>query len=285
MKIRTEPAYPEPKSEEHSHEPLGFQDVQPMSDGNEDDVKQDVAAESDTSRNAAVEFDDVHPMAVDGSLMKDVTPMHRSVQDVLPGGEESAYQIALDHDNTLNKASPKKRRVPDYDTGSEEEAGDDELNIFREKIPPQRTKSPPQSVGLKSVGHSKQPRSVAKKRVVFDRGMKENKQPGFDEEEYEAQNFVRLFNADRGRKGGATDVTDLDIALTNIEEIALEIKNKIDSAINKKVVREAFIQIRQIFSDTIDIYKEKKYLQSATTKVTALMRLCITICCKPDLYM
>ncbi len=39
-----------------------------------------------------------------------------------------------------------------------------------------------------------------------------------------AQNFVRLFNADRGRKGGATDVTDLDIVLTNIEEVALEMK-------------------------------------------------------------
>ena len=35
---------------------------------------------------------------------------------------------------------------------------------------------------------------------------------------------MRLFNADRGRKGGATDVTDLDIVLTNIEEVALEIK-------------------------------------------------------------
>ena len=39
-----------------------------------------------------------------------------------------------------------------------------------------------------------------------------------------AQNFVRLFNADRGRKGGAKDVTDLDIVLTNIEEVALGIK-------------------------------------------------------------
>ena len=33
-----------------------------------------------------------------------------------------------------------------------------------------------------------------------------------------------MFNADRGRKGGSTDVTDLDVVLTNIEEVALEIK-------------------------------------------------------------
>ena len=39
-----------------------------------------------------------------------------------------------------------------------------------------------------------------------------------------AQNFVRLFNADRGRKGGGSEVTDLDVVMTNIEEVALEIK-------------------------------------------------------------
>ena len=32
---------------------------------------------------------------------------------------------------------------------------------------------------------SEQPRSVARKRVVFDRTMRANKQPRFDEEEYE----------------------------------------------------------------------------------------------------
>lgn len=39
-----------------------------------------------------------------------------------------------------------------------------------------------------------------------------------------AQRFVRLFNADRGRKGKVADITDLDVILTNVEEIALEIK-------------------------------------------------------------
>ena len=106
MKIRADLAYPEHQSGEHSHEPLGFQDVQPMSDDNNDDVREDVAAESDTSHNAAVEFDDVRPMTVDESPMKDLIPEHGSVQDVLPGGEQSASQTALD--NALKKASPSK---------------------------------------------------------------------------------------------------------------------------------------------------------------------------------
>ena len=38
------------------------------------------------------------------------------------------------------------------------------------------------------------------------------------------QCFVRLFNADRGRKRSITDVTDLDIILTNVEEIALKLR-------------------------------------------------------------
>ncbi|CAB4024872.1 Hypothetical predicted protein [Paramuricea clavata] len=223
---------------------------------------------SDIFHDAAAEFDDVRPMAVDDSPVKNELPQHANVEDSLPGGKESVSKTVLD--NTLKKSSSRKQQ--DNHDRDDEDDSDDDLNIFEEKTP-LRNKSPPQSVGLKSGLQSKQPRSVAtRKRVVFDRRAKENKKPRFDEEEYEAQNFVRLFNADRGRKGGATDVTDLDIVLTNIEEVALEIKCKTDSAVNKKLVREAFIQIRQIFSDTIDIYKEKKYLQSATTKTNSRIK-------------
>lgn len=37
-------------------------------------------------------------------------------------------------------------------------------------------------------------------------------------------NFVRLFNADQGRKNSMSEITDLDVILTAIEEEALEIR-------------------------------------------------------------
>ena len=37
-------------------------------------------------------------------------------------------------------------------------------------------------------------------------------------------NFVRLFNADQGRKNSMSEITDLDVILTVIEEEALEIR-------------------------------------------------------------
>ena len=37
-------------------------------------------------------------------------------------------------------------------------------------------------------------------------------------------NFVRLFNADHGRKKRMSEITDLDVILTAVEEEALEIR-------------------------------------------------------------
>ncbi|PFX26086.1 hypothetical protein AWC38_SpisGene9249 [Stylophora pistillata] len=44
------------------------------------------------------------------------------------------------------------------------------------------------------------------------------------ENEYRENNFVRLFNADHGRKKRMSEITDLDVILTSVEEEALEIR-------------------------------------------------------------
>jgi len=96
------------------------------------------------------------------------------------------------------------------------------------------------------------------------------------ENEYRKNNFVRLFNADQGRKNSMSEITDLDVILTVIEEEALEIRNDMESAAGKQAVKEFFIQIRKSFSETIDVYRENQMLRAnlrkAKSKVNKLRK-------------
>ncbi|KAJ7383677.1 hypothetical protein OS493_026207 [Desmophyllum pertusum] len=95
------------------------------------------------------------------------------------------------------------------------------------------------------------------------------------ESEYRENNFVRLFNADQGRKKTMSEITDLDVILTAIEEEALEIRNDMESAMGKQAVKEFFIQIRKSFSETIDIYRENHMLKADLRKAKAKVnKLC-----------
>lgn len=73
-----------------------------------------------------------------------------------------------------------------------------------------------------------------------------------------------------------SEITDLDVVLTVIEEEALEIRNNMRSAAGKQAVKEFFIQIRKSFSETIDIYREnqmlKANLRKAKSKVNKLRK-------------
>ncbi|XP_028404181.1 ubiquitin carboxyl-terminal hydrolase 36-like [Dendronephthya gigantea] len=269
------------QSPELSHQPLGFQDVQPMSDDDNADIRipsipdddddgnvdlsplvasnkkeLDGESSSDITQNASVAQDDVSSMAVDESPTKDELPQSFGVEGSLPGGEETVSKIVVQS----NWETPLLNTGKEQDFDEEDENDDnpfagDDVDIYEEKKSPENEQSPSSSIGLKSGQQSLQSRPTAKKRVVLDIKTRKNKQPRFDEEEYEAQNFVRLYNADRGRKGGSKEVTDLDIVLTNVEEIALDMRRQANSPLTKKVVREAFIQLRQIFSDTASAYR------------------------------
>jgi len=96
-----------------------------------------------------------------------------------------------------------------------------------------------------------------------------NKEKGSLENEYRENNFVRLFNADHGRKSSMSEITDLDVILTAIEEEALEIRNEIKSSVGRQAIKEFFIQIRKSFSETIDIYRENHMLKSDVRKAKA----------------
>lgn len=101
------------------------------------------------------------------------------------------------------------------------------------------------------------------------------------ENEYRENNFVRLFNADQGRKKSMSEITDLDVILTAIEEEALDIRNDMKSSAGKQAVKEFFIQIRKSFSDTIDIYKENHMLKSdirkAKSKINKLRKELLSV--------
>lgn len=96
------------------------------------------------------------------------------------------------------------------------------------------------------------------------------------ENEYRENNFVRLFNADHGRKKRMSEITDLDVILTSVEEEALEIRNDIETTVGKQAINEFFIQMRKTFSETIDIHREnqmlKTNLRKAKSKVNKLRK-------------
>lgn len=96
------------------------------------------------------------------------------------------------------------------------------------------------------------------------------------ENEYRENNFVRLFNADHGRKKRMSEITDLDVILTSVEEEALEIRNDIETTVGKQAIKEFFIQMRKTFSETIDIHREnqmlKTNLRKAKSKVNKLRK-------------
>ncbi|XP_058968163.2 centromere protein U [Pocillopora verrucosa] len=96
------------------------------------------------------------------------------------------------------------------------------------------------------------------------------------ENEYRKNNFVRLFNADHGRKKRMSEITDLDVILTAVEEEALEIRNNIETTSGKQAIKELFIQMRKTFSETIDIHREnqmlKANLRKAKSKVNKLRK-------------
>ncbi|XP_022789913.1 uncharacterized protein LOC111329466 [Stylophora pistillata] len=97
------------------------------------------------------------------------------------------------------------------------------------------------------------------------------------ENEYRENNFVRLFNADHGRKKRMSEITDLDVILTSVEEEALEIRNDIETTVGKQAIKEFFIQMRKTFSETVSIwYHEIKFvcshLDRAKSKVNKLRK-------------
>lgn len=91
------------------------------------------------------------------------------------------------------------------------------------------------------------------------------------ENNYRADRFVRLFNVDHGRKTSVTEITDLDVILTAIEEEALKLSDETQSTEARYAIKEFFIQMRKSFSDMIDITKENKLLKSDLRKSKARM--------------
>ncbi|XP_068736824.1 centromere protein U-like [Montipora capricornis] len=91
------------------------------------------------------------------------------------------------------------------------------------------------------------------------------------ENNYRADRFVRLFNVDRGRKTSVTEITDLDVILTAIEEETLKLSDETQSTEARYAIKEFFIQMRKSFSDMIDITKENKLLKSDLRKSKARM--------------
>lgn len=82
--------------------------------------------------------------------------------------------------------------------------------------------SPSQKTPLSGPGKLKAKRG--RKRTKDDAESKTTEEEDSLENEYRENNFVRLFNADQGRKNSISEITDLDVILTAIEEEALDIR-------------------------------------------------------------
>ncbi|XP_038061938.1 centromere protein U-like [Patiria miniata] len=82
---------------------------------------------------------------------------------------------------------------------------------------------------------------------------------------------VRLW-AGNGRRRLATDVTDLDLALSTLEEVTMDYKQKLESASQRRALTKFFYLMKKELTDKIDLSQEYKVLKSALTRMTATTR-------------
>ncbi|XP_022080422.1 centromere protein U-like [Acanthaster planci] len=82
---------------------------------------------------------------------------------------------------------------------------------------------------------------------------------------------VRLW-AGNGRRRLATDVTDLDMVLSTLEDVIVDYKQKLESASQKRALTKFFYLMKKELTNKIDLGQEYKVLKSGLTRMTATMR-------------
>ncbi|XP_078382632.1 centromere protein U-like isoform X2 [Oculina patagonica] len=202
----------------------------------------------------------------------------------LGGAQDSSRHVILNPDGLLmdpdQVSSAVHSRTPDESPSSivlespQAQLQTDNI-VSSERTPsPSSRKLLPEKTPLSGPGALKT--RAGRKRRRNEAESTRNEEMESLENEYRENNFVRLFNADHGRKNSMTEITDLDVILTAIEEEALEIRNDMESAVDKQAVKEFFIQIRKSFSETIDVYRENQMLKAdlrkAKSKVNKLRK-------------